>query len=200
MTYSALQFPASPRLSAVFQRVALPFLLFSAVLLSLLGLSAALLLPQLTQVTILGEERSALELRASLKNLQANVVAMEQQRAALVTPLHDGMYARAKARKFARPTFLALRTLVLDAANGTVPDQPDAIRLTRVSYTADDGRMILDGTVEGVGARSMTVLAQFVDTLKRSPHVSELSMPRFTRESTGNGETVSPFHFDFLAQ
>jgi len=193
MTQSASTPSASPGLGAILHRIAVPLLVFCAVLLGLLSLSYILLLPQLTRVEILGEQRDTVELRAHIQQLKASVLSMEDQRSSLVTPLEDGLFSFMKSRKLSQPSFLLIKSIVYEAAK-VVPEYPHAVHVTQMHYTAD-GSVVLTGRVEGVGPRSMTVLAQFVDALKKSASVQSVDLPRFTREQSDDGAFVSPFQF-----
>ena len=179
----------------ILKRVALPFLLFSAVLFGFLTLSWYLLLPKLTTIEVAGQQRNAMQLKKYVVDLQANVLKMEDVRRELVTPLRSGLYGAAKEFKSSVNDPLSLRSQIFEIAADLVPDQNDVIDINILRLNLSKGTLHLEGAVQNAGPRSMTILAQFVEALKELKWVSDVNLPRFTREYDIEKGYFSPFVF-----
>ncbi|MBU2213161.1 hypothetical protein KJ996_00810 [Patescibacteria group bacterium] len=189
------QSPVGPTMGHIFKRVALPFLLFSAVLFGFLTLSWYLLLPKLTTIEVAGQQRNAMQLKKYVVDLQANVLEMEDVRRELVTPLRSGLYGAAKEFKSSVNDPLSLRSQIFEIAADLVSGQNDVIDINILRYNQSKGTLHLEGAVQNVGPRSMTILAQFVEALKELEWVSDVNLPRFTRELDREKGYFSPFVF-----
>lgn len=189
------QIPVGPTFGHILKRVALPFLIFSAVLFGFLTLSWYLILPKLTTIEVAGQQRNTMQLKEYVLDLQANVLEMEDVRSELITPLRSGLYGAAKEFKSDLPSTIALRSQILDIANNLVADKKNVIDLNVFRYNQGKGTLHLDGFVQNVGPRSMTVLAQFVDSIKELEWVKDVNLPRFIRENDSEKGYVSPFVF-----
>jgi len=189
------QYPVGPTLGHILKRVALPFFLFSAVLFGFLTLSWYLILPKLTTIEVAGQKRDAVQLKNYVMDLQANVLEMEDVRSELVTPLRSGLYGVAKEFKFSVLSPMSLCSQIMQIGSELVADQKDAIHISILRYNQSKGTLHLEGRVQNVGPRSMTVLAQFVEALKELEWVSDINLPRFTRDHDQEKGYISPFVF-----
>ncbi|MBU0766764.1 hypothetical protein KKF55_03205 [Patescibacteria group bacterium] len=189
------QSPVGPSLRHILKRVALPFLLFSAVLFGFLTLSWYLILPSLTTIEVSGQQRDTMQLKKYVLDLQANVLEMEDVRRDLVTPLRSGLYGAAKEFKSSVSSPLLLRSQIFEIAADLVPDQKDTIHISVLRYSQSKSTLHLEGRVQNVGPRSMTILAQFIESLKELEWVSDINLPRFTRELDVEKGYFSPFVF-----
>jgi len=182
------------------RRIALPFLLFSGVLSSVMTLSFLLLLPSLTQVEVGGKLHDASHLQAYVSALEESVEEIASKRSALVTPLRDSLYGSLRETKYSRPPFLLLKSQIEQAASEAVIGRTDIVQIKRIRYLPEDRVVELQGSVRNIGPRSMTVLGEFVDVLKNLSLVSEIQLPKFVREEDSNGNIFSPFSFELLVR
>lgn len=188
-----LEAPPRPTPSQVLRGMAVPFFLFSLVLLVLLALSFELLLPLFTRVGIGGSQRSAGELRTYAGQLSASVLHMTQERDQSILPIAFPAYEGMKAARLAHPSFAVLRAELLQTASALVPEK-DAIHVDAVSYDDANHAFSVTGDVRHVGPRSMTVLAQYVDAIAKIPGV-EVSQPSYLRSDDPGTGMHSPFTF-----
>lgn len=177
----------------ILRRVAFPFLLFSAVLASLLLLSWLLLVPRLASTEVGGVVRSATELREYKESLETEISSLEGSRTAFLLPVHHELYSRIKVIKRQRDRFQDMRRAVARILPEVAPDNPDAIHIAGIYYHAQKRTAEIRGEVRNVGPRSMTVLARFLESLKRIPFVISVESSRFTRLQRAEGEYYTPF-------
>ncbi len=183
----------------ILRRIAMPFLLFAAVLAVLLMLSWSMLVPRLARVDVGGRTLTAEEIRAYRVDLAAQIVAGEGQRRDLVLSVQDPAYIALKqSRRSALPVTQLLAELETQAAAGA--DQPDAVHLSFLRYDILSGSGSLRGDVRFVGSRSMTVLASFVDVLGRLPVLASVTPPPFIREDDPVTGAHSPFALSFTVK
>lgn len=180
---------------AVLGRMALPFLLFTAVLFGLLALSWLLLLPQVTSFPVGGSLLPASALQQREKELLADIAAVEAKRDALVFPVADAVYTVLTEQKRAviQPDAL-LKTLTVTGQEAA--EKEGVVRIDRVAIDTVSRKVTLAGDVHNTGPSSMTVLARFVEMVEALPFVSDLQAPSFIREGEG-GHIHSPFTFVF---
>lgn len=168
-----------------------PLFLFAAVLAGLLLLSFSLLLPLFTRVEVQGLLQSRSDLEELRSDLESQVTDAAAKRESAVLPFHDARYAALANAADSDPDFRELRRALQNIADAIV-DQPDAIHISSITYDAPQKSFVIEGDVRFVGARSMTLLAQFVEELSRDPIFVEVSLPRFVREDGPTGPH-SPF-------
>jgi hypothetical protein len=200
-TFGTLVAPAQ----ALARRLAAPFFLFSVVLASLLFLSQSFLLPLFTKVEIGGEAISLSEVRAKQTALAKELDQKETQRSNLLISVHDELYTALKNRKRGGADFLTLRTDLLrvlkdapggDSGGGSATGAAAGggeIFLSKISYDAANETLWLSGDVRGVGPRSMTVLATFVEELRALPSIESVTTPAFVRIDDPASGPHSPF-------
>lgn len=164
-----------------------PLAMFALSLLGLLALSQQFVLPRFTQIPLNGSLLTAAELQQKEGALTAAIVQAEDERRALMLPSRDPIFQSLQEMKQAMPSPLAVeaRLRELAAASG-------GASIERFAYSASGAQVRIVGAVAGVGARSMTVLASFVDGLRADPSVADLTTPAFTREEGPDGFR-SPF-------
>jgi len=186
---------AAPQ-EGIVQRIATPLFLFAGALLGLLLLSWLFLLPRFTRLNVTGTVLPPDELVTYARQLEIQVNTLEEQRDQFIVPVQDGRFAAVKAEKARYPSLLAvsqeLQQLAVSAA-----DNPDAVWFASIAVDYATGTVKVEGDVSGVGPRSMTVLAQFVEGIKELPFVASLTPPVFTREQGDDGKPYSPFSFHF---
>ena len=188
--------PLSP--GEILRRTAVPFLLFAIVLTALLVLSWLLLLPALTQVEMGGRERSVAELRSYRSDLRASILELEGRRDEFVRPEGDSVYEVLRERKRTQPDIFAQKDALQRLSVSLVPKQRDVVALEALRYDASNDSIELTGDVRNVGPRSMTILAQFTEALRRLPFIESVQTPRFVREDDPVLGPHSPFTITFF--
>ena len=73
-----------------------------------------------------------------------------------------------------------------------------AINISSMKFDQEELSLEVEGKVQNVGPRSMTVLAQFIDAVQEAEWVSDISPPKFTREHDDENGFYSPFVFTIL--
>lgn len=174
-------------------RFALPLIVFAAVLTFALSLSRWVFLPRLAGVPLHGEMLYGASLVRFYTDLHDRVRKLEEERNHLVLPGQDSLSQFLHRFRHSDRAFIPLMTVLARSAEQTVPDHPDAVFLESFTYTTEEQTITLTGDVRGVGPRSMTVLAEFIEALKRLPFVEAVEHQRFTREEDAAGAFHSPF-------
>src|SRR3989344_970603 len=117
------QTPAKPSVTAFMERIAMPFLIFSAVLLVLLLISALFVLPRFTEFTVANVTLSPSEMVAYTNKLKAELVKTEETRNHLALPLQNDQYTAAKEHRNAMPDAMEIRSQLREAAAKTLHSQ-----------------------------------------------------------------------------
>ncbi len=164
-----------------------PLAMFALSLLGLLALSQQFVLPRFTQIPLNGSLLTAAELQQKESALTAAIMQAEDERRALMLPTRDPVFQSLQAMKQGMPSPLAVEARLRELA-----DASGGAAIERFAYSASGAQVRIVGAVSGVGARSMTVLAAFVDALRADPLVANLVPPVFTREEGPDGFR-SPF-------
>lgn len=189
-TASPPAFGASLRASV--ERVSQPLLWFAGALCILLGFSWLFLLPEVTSVEVSGQRQSSRELVALHAGLQAQLAQVELRRDELLLPVTDPLFLGLRAMKLRAPSLVDLRSMIVQRAKED--GGPDGtIALEEIQMDASADTLTVAGDVRGVGPRSMTVLAQFVENLRHLPFVSSLTPPVFVRMEDEKIGQHSPF-------
>jgi len=192
-----LSLPGHPQpFGIILKRVAVPFVVFAGVLLALLVLSWFLLLPRLTRVAVGGERRTAEDVMSYRNALAADIQRQEEDREAFVLPFLHPQYETMKRDRDVALSIMDVQERLEEAAR-SVTSQPDAVHLYGLSFDANTNVVSLRGDVRFVGPSSMTVLAQFVETLRSKPFVAEIREPQFQRLDDADIGPHSPFEFSF---
>lgn len=195
MDLTNTQTPLTPEpLPRILERIAMPLMLFSAVLFGLLFLSYFLLLPRFTGFVVNDNSLSPREVVEYSKNLKAELATMEDKRDRLILPVLDVAYDALKEEKRSASAITDLRSSIVDVAS-RVPDGA-GIFLSSLSINLE-GTVTITGDVRNVGLRSMTVLAAFTEALEHLSFVDHLDRPAFTREENKDGSFHSPFTMQF---
>jgi len=182
------------------KRVALPFVIFSGLLTLCLVLSWTVLLPHFTRVEVGGVMRDSRNLSSYATTLKADILVAESRRSEIVTPERHGLFGRLREAKLSSPSFLLLRSQILAEAERIVLQVRDAVIVSSIQYRPLEKTVTVAGDVRNVGPRSMTVLAEFVDAIRRMPGVASTTVPRFTREEDAQKQFHSPFMFEIQLQ
>lgn len=187
---------AAPQpLSTIAKRVALPFLLFSGSLFSLLLLSWIFLLPKFTNVERPdGTAMTPSSIAVYTRTLSANVLEAEKHRTMLVRAVNDETYRRLIDARAASLTPLDIEQYLRQAA-ARLGEREAGITFSRI--VVDQHIVTVEGDIRNVGTRSMTVLAAFIDSVAELSIVSDFKRPAFTREILPDGSMHSPFTFTF---
>lgn len=183
------------QLSAVLQRTAVPFCVFAVALAALLGLSWSLVLPRMARVALNGELLDANRAEAEVDGLRRDILRLRESIDAFIAPPRDPLYVSLRDAVAARPAPFLLDSVLTDALTHMSSDR-EAVTIVRRSINAD-GQAIIAGDISGVGPRSMTVLAAFVDALRSTPMVMHLDPSPFTREDDAKRGALSPFVIRF---
>jgi|CXWL01.1.fsa_nt_gi hypothetical protein len=196
MLHTHTQQPGEIQFPKILERIALPLLLFTAVLFTLLFISWFNILPRFTHFQISDVILSPVEMSAYAKQMKAQLSDLEETRDHLVLPVIDPAYDELKKQKRAQKRLLEIRAQLLDVAV-RVPDAKDAVKISRISFDAVQGVVAFSGDVSNVGPRSMTVLAQFVEEIEKLSIVDRLERPSFTRVQDDGDSFHSPFFMTF---
>ncbi len=182
-----------PSLGDVIRRAGLPFLLFTSILMGLLLLSWYLLLPKLTTIDVGGTARGMTELKDYAYSLQGQVHEEERNRNAFVLPTRDTLYGSLVNQKRESRATLNLRSEIAKAATTVVPDNKQAIVFFGMQHKISENIFKVRGDVRSVGPRSMTVLGQFVEDLRKIPFVESVEGAKYVREEDPSIGFHSPF-------
>ncbi len=180
-------------MSHVVARLAFPLFAFAAALSLALFLSWWFLLPRLAGVPLHGELMYGTSLVQYYADLRARVDALEDVRNQLVLPGQDPLSQFLRQLRHSDVSLVLLSAALARSAEEAVPDRSDVVLLESFQYDAAEQTLTLMGDVRHVGPRSMTVLAEFIETLRSIPAVSAVEHQRFTREEDLKGEFHSPF-------
>lgn len=180
-------------MSSPVARVALPLFAFAAALSCALLLSRLLFLPRLAGVRLHGEMMYGSSLTRFYADLRDRIAAQEEARNHLVLPGRDPLSQFLRQLRRSDASFASLFAAVTRSAEEAVRDRPDAVFLESFQYDAAGRTLTIAGDVRHVGPRSMTVLAEFIETLRRIPSVEAVEHQRFLREEDASGAFHSPF-------
>lgn len=187
-------------LDQIFRRSSLQFFLFSAALMGLLMLSRYVLLPPLTQVEVSGSLMGLQELQVHKQGVEKDIIALEKKRNSFLSPQQSDIYRTLQKRKLARMRVQDIRKDIGRIAKTLVPDQEDVILLLGMEYDGRGDVVEIWGEVRNVGTRSMTVLAQFVESLRDLRLVKDIDASRYTRREDQDGSYYSPFDIYLLLE
>ncbi len=179
-------------IARIVDRIATPFFLFSTSLFALLLFSWAFVLPRFTALSIASGSFSPTEVQQYQLKLQADLIAMEQKRDHLVLPLQNALYTTLKQKRSELPSLIDIRSRLSDIS-ARIPDATNSVHFSVIELDVDARTVKVEGDVSGVGLRSMTVLASFVDGVVQIPFVDHLERPSFTRIDDSKGNVHSPF-------
>lgn len=182
-----------PSLSTILWRLSWPFFLFSVVFSALMAVSWAFLLPRYTRIEISGTPRSAVQIRAYRAELTSQIATKEEERRQLVLAVHDPQYDALKAHRRNRVSLDDLRTQLEEHAATPTADKTDVVRWNAFDYDPAGKTLHIRGDIRNVETRSMTVLAEFAQSLKYLPFVASATTPAFTREEDPKTGFRSPF-------
>ncbi len=182
-----------PTLGHILYKTGIPLFIFSTVFSSVLGVSRLTVLPMLTAVEVGGETRDAAALEAEATALRSSLQDLEQERDADILPLGGTKYRTLADAKITAAAPIDIMHAIGDIASSVVPENPKAVILSRFVYAPGDHTITLSGDVRGVGPSSMTVLAQFTETLRTDPRISSVIAPSFTRLQDPKTGPHSPF-------
>ncbi len=188
-TPTSLPLPTEP-FRKILERVALPLLLFAAVLFVLLFVSWFSILPRFTSFAVTDVRLTPVEMDAYVSHLKAELTTQEETRDGLILPLREPAYDMLKHQKRAAMTASMLRSTLLDIGR-SVSQAKDAVAITHLSI--DGSTVHVTGDVRNVGLRSMTVLASFVEAVGVLPFVDDIKRPSFDRIQNADGSSHSPF-------
>jgi hypothetical protein len=173
------------------ERVAMPMLLFTAILAGLQIFSLLWLLPRFTQVPVAGSILPAKTVLEEERRLASELEQAKSYRNDVILPSHDEEYEILKARKRTEPSLLRIEEELRRAAALAAPEK-DAIVFTHIALDSAAGTVEVSGDVR-MGLRSMTVLASFVEEVGALSMTDELTAPTFERLDDGKGSVHSPF-------
>ncbi len=196
-----LSFPAPEEgsLKRMLGQIAVPLLLFAVSLSFLLLLSQFLLIGRLAKVEVAGGSKSVEEMQMLRSSLTASIVSAEEKRGNLLFPERDATYASIVKLQEKDRGMERLHVQILEQATG-LSSSPDAIHLDEITFSPDLQKVLLKGDVRFVGPRSMTLLAQFTDALRRLPSVTALEGEEFTRLDDPKTGFHSPFSLTLTIQ
>lgn len=187
--------------AVIFHRTALPFAIFAVVLTSVLAVSKAAILPSLLSVEIAGETRNVQDLKTYHTALQERISVKQEQRNQLVLPMEGTDYQSLADWKQGQYSLNFLLSSISQLAKGIpAKEGKAAVFINSIEYFPIDKVVEVSGDVRNVGPRSMTVLAQFVESLQSESFVKNIRHPTFTRIEKPNLGFVSPFNLAISLQ
>ena len=191
---NTLHIPRAPRpeLSTILWRISWPFFLFCAVLAALLTLSWMLLLPRYTRIDVGGTLRSSTQIKQYKDTLTVQIATKEEERRQAVLAVHDAQYDYLKNDRRGKTSLDTLRKQLTDDAK-EVAGKENVIVLNTFDYDAAAKTLKISGDVRNSETRSMTVLAQFAQSLKHLPGIASATTPTFAREEDPTDGPHSPF-------
>lgn len=155
------------------QALAVPFLLFSAALAILLLLSSLFLLPRLTRIAVQGMLLQPEDVAAYAQQVEEDIATLERDRDETMLPIHDPLFLALRAQLQPSLSVANVRD-ALRAAAAQVPDAREAVVFSSIAVDIQQAQVELAGDVRGVGPRSGTVLAAFLDALRTNPFVADV--------------------------
>jgi hypothetical protein len=188
------QAPIEP-MRSIMHRMAMPFLMFAAVLFVLLLVSYTLLLPRFTSIH--GSNGVAMSPKETVeyeRSLRANLISQEAHRTKLVLPITDSTYTEIRAAKQESLSIGDVREQLRQAAS-RLGEHEASVHIASLSM---EGKSVkVRGDIRNVETRSMTVLAAYIEEVEALPFISNFIRPPFTREQSADGSFRSPFEFSF---
>lgn len=175
----------------VLTRCATPFFAFSVALMLLLMLSSALIVPRLTRIAVQGMLLAPPDVERYAAHVRDEIGGLQERVDEFVYPTRDPDYLLLRDMRAAALSPHHLRAAINDALART-PDAQGAVNVLHI-VLHDDGSALIEGVVYGVGPRSITVLAGFVDALRDSPLVREVVPSPFQRVDDPVRGPSSPF-------
>jgi hypothetical protein len=166
-------------------------LTFSIVFAAMVWASVLFLLPQFSAIEVLGARHALSDLPGLKAALLQHVEEPEAKRTALDAPLQHAVYAELKQAQSAwqlMHTWNDVQRVIIDTSGTT-----DILHLTEQRFDPTAKTITLVGDVRNSGPQSMTVLAEFLDSLAKLPGVASLSPVPFTRQNDPRIGEVSPF-------
>jgi hypothetical protein len=193
-TLSTAQAPETPQKPAetghsIFQRLGSGLLLFSVVFCGLLSASWTYVLPRLTRIQLQGQTVELSVVIPYEQQLRAQIAQVESKRNRIVLPVKDEDFDFVKRKALCYPL---LEDMAADVATVAESMGPDAVVFSSMAFDAA-GTLTLGGDVRNVGPRSMTVLAQYIESLEALPFVAAVIPPPFVREDSPIIGQHSPF-------
>jgi hypothetical protein len=186
--------PAGLSPALIARRIAMPLLIFAAVLTALLTLSWYLVLPRYTAFAVDGKMIAASALPDYEREVQDDIARSAARREELALPTQDATYLAAVTDRADDASLRAERDF-LDATIAKI-DAMETVEVTALRVRAD-GAVQASGDVHGAGLGSMTLLARFVDAVAADDGVTDLQPPAFTREQDPERGPHSPFTFTY---
>lgn len=184
--------PARLDFGTLLQRIAWPFFLFSAVLAFLLTLSWAMLLPRYARVEVGGIVRTAEELPGYKAQLLEQMKDGQAQRRAQLMAVRDPLYIALRTERQERRSVQDVERLIRDHAKTAGKDE-GVVHLIALEHAPSIRTVTVRGDVRNAGPGSMTVLAEYIESLKAQPFAQSVSTPAFTREDDPVLGLHSPF-------
>jgi len=181
-----------PDPSVILWRIGLPFSIFSAVLALILTVSWVFLLPRYTRIEIGGTLRNAAQIRAYRAELTSQIATKEEERRQLVLAVHDPQYDALKEHRRDRISLDELRTQLTDQAV-KITGKEDVVLWHSFAYDPEMKTLRIRGEIRNVDTRTMTVLAEFAQSLTSLPAVASATTPTFAREEDSKIGFHSPF-------
>jgi hypothetical protein len=191
---AAPQTPVIPDAEAhasLWARLGSGLFLFSLLFSTILGASYFYVLPRLTAVKLQGKTVDLSVIMPYEQKLRAQLEDAESKRNRIVLPVNDAQFEFLKQSAQCYPLLEDMSAQIAKAADA-IGDK--AVVFSGFAFDAK-GTLSLAGDVRNVGPRSMTLLAQLVESLEALPFVSSAVPPAFTREKDAVIGFHSPFSF-----
>ena len=129
---------------------------------------------------------------AHRSELLSQISQSEEIRKRHVLSVYDPQYQFVQAERFSPRALEELWQEVEEDARSVTGNEGNIV-VQNFAYDLAGKTLKIAGDVHGVGSRSMTVLAAFVDALQESPSVASVIPPRFERQDDPKTGPHSPF-------
>ena len=177
----------------VVRRIIISTFLFTTVFTGTLLVSEIFILPRLTRVEIEGSANSVSDVQQYHSDLTASLSKLEQERNFYVLPLQNELFSAMKEIKYGQKDYVIQKEMLGKAADDFFMEGERVVFLYSMHFDAQDSTLEVRGDVRNVGPRSMTILAQFTESVRSLPFVSSVQNPRFSREYSEELGAYSPF-------
>jgi len=177
----------------VVRRIAVSTFLFSTVFTGTLLISELFVLPRLTRVEIEGSSKSVSDVRQYHTELTADLLKLEQERNFYVLPLQNELFSELKEVKYGQKDYVVQKEMIEQAADGFFMEGKKVVFIYSMQFDSEGSVLEVRGDVRNVGPRSMTILAQFTESVRSLPFVSSVQNPKFSRGHSEELGTYSPF-------
>jgi hypothetical protein len=180
----------------ILARVSLPSALFGFSLLGFVAASWIFLVPQLLTIEVSGVAHRMGDLQGYRAELQTKILTAEEARQQALRAVQSPQYQALLDARVTAPSSFQIREQIDETIRKL--DDRNAVHIQQFSFTPGTREVQISGEVRGVGPRSMTVLAAWVDVLRSAAFVRDFRGPEFTRAASETNGPYSPFTMSWI--